>query len=136
MWPLPGAIAARPVRLNPRGSARGPRSNTAETERTPYREPCAAGNRAAAANNGGGSVNIAVVAVSAFGALFPITNPLGAVAVFAGLTSTTPPAQARRQAIMTAVYVFAILATFALLGSLVLRAFGISLPALQIAGGI
>lgn len=37
---------------------------------------------------------------------------------------------------MTGVYVFAILAVFAVLGSVVLEAFGITIPALQIAGGL
>ena len=46
------------------------------------------------------------VTASAFLALLPITNPLGAVAVFA------------------------------VLGSVVLEAFGITIPALQIAGGL
>lgn len=75
-------------------------------------------------------------AVAAFAALLPITNPIGAVAVFAGLTVGQPAAQVRRQALRTGVYVFVILATFTLVGSLVLHAFGITIPALQIAGGL
>lgn len=39
-------------------------------------------------------------------------------------------------ALRTALYVAIILAVFALLGSLVLEAFGITLPALQLAGGV
>ncbi|GAB3866407.1 MarC family protein [Nocardioides maradonensis] len=76
------------------------------------------------------------LAGAALVALLPITNPIGAVAAFAGLTSGDDPAQVRRQAPLVALYVFAILGVFALLGSLVLDAFGISLPALQIAGGL
>lgn len=76
------------------------------------------------------------VAVAAFAALLPITNPFGALAAFAGLTGALPAEQTRRQAVLTGVYVAAILGVFALLGSLVLEAFGISLPALQIAGGL
>ncbi|RYJ05967.1 MAG: NAAT family transporter, partial [Actinomycetales bacterium] len=52
------------------------------------------------------------------------------------LTGTLPAEQVRRQAMLTGLYVAAILGVFALLGSLVLEAFGISLPALQIAGGL
>lgn len=81
-------------------------------------------------------VDAAQVAVAALAALLPITNPLGALAAYAGLTGSFTPAQVRRQAMMTGVYVFAILAVFAVLGSLVLEAFGISLGALQIAGGL
>jgi multiple antibiotic resistance protein len=81
-------------------------------------------------------VNVVSVAVAALGALLPITNPLGALAAYAGLTGGFTPDQVRAQAVRTAAYVFAILAVFTLLGSLVLEAFGISLPALQIAGGI
>ena len=76
------------------------------------------------------------VAVAALAALLPITNPLGALAAFAGLTGSFDPAQVRRQAVLVGVYVAAILGVFALLGSFVLEGFGISLPALQIAGGI
>lgn len=74
--------------------------------------------------------------VTALVALLPITNPLGAVAAFSALTAGQPAAGLRRQAWMTGVYVAAILVVFALLGSLVLQAFGITIPALQIAGGL
>jgi multiple antibiotic resistance protein len=76
------------------------------------------------------------VAASAFVGLLPITNPLGAVAAFAGLTSAQAPPQVRREAVMTGIYVFAILGVFALFGTVVLEAFGITIPALQIAGGL
>jgi multiple antibiotic resistance protein len=76
------------------------------------------------------------VAGAAIGALLPITNPIGALAAFAGLTEGMPAPHVRRQALMTGIYVFAILAVFTLLGTLVLHAFGITLPALQIAGGL
>lgn len=76
------------------------------------------------------------VCVAAFAALLPITNPIGAVAGFAGLTSSHEPTQAHREAVRTGIYVAIILATFALLGTLVLEAFGITIPSLQIAGGL
>jgi multiple antibiotic resistance protein len=81
-------------------------------------------------------VSSIAVAGAAFAALLPITNPVGALAAFAGLTTSMPPPSVRKQAVRTGVYVFAILAVFALLGSLLLHALGITLPALQIAGGI
>lgn len=76
------------------------------------------------------------VAAAAFVALLPITNPPGAVAVFAALTGGQTPAETRRTAVRTGLYVGAILVVFALLGSLLLSALGITVPALQIAGGL
>jgi multiple antibiotic resistance protein len=69
-------------------------------------------------------------------ALLPITNPVGGLATFAGLTDGIGRDSVKRQAVMTGVYVFAILTVFAVLGTLVLEGLGISLPALQIAGGL
>ena len=69
-------------------------------------------------------------------ALAPITNPIGALAGFAGLTAGSTPAAVRSQAWKTGVYVFAILAVFAISGSLIMRFFGFDLPSLQIAGGL
>lgn len=82
------------------------------------------------------TVSAVAVGGSALVALLPITNPIGAVAAFAGLTSTQEAPLVRRQALLTGVYVAAILVVFALLGTVVLEAFGITIPALQIAGGI
>jgi multiple antibiotic resistance protein len=76
------------------------------------------------------------VAISALAALLPITNPIGGLATFAGLTNGVGRSAMRRQAVMTGVYVFGILTVFALFGSLVLEGLGIGLPALQIAGGL
>lgn len=81
-------------------------------------------------------MSVVDVAVSATVALLPITNPIGAVAAFAGLTGGQPAVQVRKQAVRTAIYVAAILVVFALFGGLVLHAFGITIPALQIAGGL
>ncbi|MCZ4500647.1 MAG: rane protein, partial [Marmoricola sp.] len=81
-------------------------------------------------------MSVVAVAGSALAALVPITNPIGALASFAGLTGDLPPAEVRRQALRTAIYIFGILAVFTLLGSLVLEAFGITLGALQVAGGL
>lgn len=76
------------------------------------------------------------VALAALAALLPITNPLGALAAFGGLTGGFEAKEVRRQALKTGMFVFAILGVFALLGPLILKAFGIDLPALQIAGGL
>lgn len=76
------------------------------------------------------------VALAALGALLPITNPVGALAIYAGVTSGFPQQEVRRQAVRAGIYVFLILAVFAMFGSLVLSAFGIGLGALQVAGGL
>ena len=69
-------------------------------------------------------------------ALAPITNPIGGLAAFAGLTADDDPAAVRSQAWKTGIYVFAILTVFAISGSLIMRFFGFDLPSLQIAGGL
>lgn len=76
------------------------------------------------------------VFLASLAALIPITNPFGAIAAYAGLSSSLTPEQVKSQAWRTGLYVFAILAVFAAIGSLVLDALGISLDALQIAGGL
>lgn len=76
------------------------------------------------------------VFVAALVALIPITNPIGGLAAFAGLTDGLSPREIRAQATRTGVFVFAILAAFTLAGSIVLDAFGIDLTSVQIAGGL
>jgi multiple antibiotic resistance protein len=76
------------------------------------------------------------VFVASIGALLPVTNPVFVLAAYAGLTESFPKREVRRQAVLVGIYSFAILAAFALLGTLILHAFGISLYALQIAGGL
>ena len=75
-------------------------------------------------------------AITAFVALFPIVNPIGGLAVFFAMTTGSTEAERSSIAARTGFYVIAILAAFALGGSFVLEFFGISLPALRIAGGI
>ena len=72
----------------------------------------------------------------AFGALLPVVNPLGSALVFLGLAGDAPPkvyrALARRIAINNIVF----LAIIELLGAVILNFFGISLPIVQLSGGI
>jgi multiple antibiotic resistance protein len=71
-----------------------------------------------------------------FSALLPLINPLGSALVFLGLVGLAPidtyRALARRIAINTVIF-FAIIE---LVGSSLLAFFGISLPIMQVAGGI
>src|SRR6201981_1851445 len=75
-------------------------------------------------------------APSTFLALFPIVNPLGGIPLFFSMTSDFSQLERNRTALKTATYVFAILVTFLFFGRFVLNFFGISLPVLQIAGGL
>jgi len=75
-------------------------------------------------------------ATATFLALFPIVNPFGGIPLFYALTTSYSQPERRREALMTAVYVVAILVTFMLFGRFVLNFFGISLPVLKIACGL
>jgi multiple antibiotic resistance protein len=72
----------------------------------------------------------------AFAAIFAITDPFGAAPVFLGLTANLSPQQKWRAAVRASVTSFLILAISGLCGQVILRAFGISLPAFQAAGGL
>ncbi|MCF1764665.1 MarC family protein [Corynebacterium argentoratense] len=74
--------------------------------------------------------------VTTIAALFPITNPIGAVAVYASMSARMSERERNKQAILTAIYVFAILAVFAIAGPMLLKGLGLTIPALQIAGGL
>jgi multiple antibiotic resistance protein len=69
-------------------------------------------------------------------ALLAITNPLGAVPVFLTITSGVSSAERSRAGLRAAAAVIVILGIAALAGKAVLAAFGISMPALQAAGGL
>ena len=72
----------------------------------------------------------------AFSVLLPLINPLGSALVFLGLVGDAPPkllhSLARRIAINNIVF----LAIFELLGATILNFFGISLPIVQLSGGM
>lgn len=74
--------------------------------------------------------------VAGFAALFPLVNPVGGVAIYASMSSHLDPAEKRKQAIKTAIYIFILLAVFGLLGPLILKGLGLTIPALQLAGGL
>lgn len=74
--------------------------------------------------------------VLSFSALLPLINPLGSALILLGLVGQEPAplykSLARRIAVNTALFLLAI----DLLGSAALRFFGISLPIVQVAGGL
>jgi len=72
----------------------------------------------------------------AFSALLPLVNPLGTALVFLSLVGSAPQAVyralARRIAISTTIFLISIEAG----GALLLKFFGISLPVVQVSGGL
>ena len=72
----------------------------------------------------------------AFSVLLPLINPLGSALVFLGLAGDAPPkvfhSLARKIAINNVIF----LAVIELLGATILNFFGISLPIVQLSGGI
>lgn len=68
--------------------------------------------------------------------LLPLANPLTTVALFLGLSGGMTPAERKRQARLTALYVVIILLVAYYGGQAVMGAFGISIPGLRIGGGL
>jgi len=71
-----------------------------------------------------------------FSALLPLINPLGSALVFLGMAGPAPASVYRSLARRIAVNNVIFLAVFELLGSAILSFFGISLPIVQVSGGI
>jgi multiple antibiotic resistance protein len=68
--------------------------------------------------------------------LFPIVNPLGSALIFLGLTRGYPAELRRSLVIRVAINSLLLLVMSILIGSHVLRFFGISIPVVQVAGGM
>jgi len=84
-----------------------------------------------------GSVNVLIQFFAlAFSALLPVINPLGSALVFLGLVGDAPASVirtlARKIAISTLLFLFVV----ELVGAGLLGFFGISLPVVQVAGGL
>jgi multiple antibiotic resistance protein len=78
-------------------------------------------------------INYVVLVIAA---LIPIANPFSTAPLFVGMTVNMSKAQRNRVAALSTLYMFLILTVFLLLGAVILSFFGISLPALRIAGGL
>jgi len=72
----------------------------------------------------------------ALSAVFFVIDPLANVPIFLTITSGDTPAQRRRTAARAALATWLVLSIFAFAGGLIFKAFGISLGAFKIAGGI
>lgn len=75
-------------------------------------------------------------ALLAFIAILPVVNPFSKPPIFLSITEGLSPEERRHQALKACIYAFVILIVSLLAGTLVLEFFAISLPALQIAGGL
>lgn len=71
-----------------------------------------------------------------FAGLVAIVNPLGIVPIFLGLTEGSTAAQRRRVALVSSLAVAIILVACLLLGSGILKVFGITVDSFRVAGGI
>lgn len=69
-------------------------------------------------------------------ALIPIANPFSTAPLFVGMTANLSKQQKNHIAFLSTMYMFIVLTVFLLLGAVILSFFGISLPALRIAGGL
>ena len=75
-------------------------------------------------------------ALFSFGSLFLIVDPIAAVPAFLAMTARDSVAQRIRMARVACLVTVGILALFAVIGQGLFRTLGVSLPALQAAGGL
>ncbi len=74
--------------------------------------------------------------ILAFLAILPVLNPFSKPPIFLSITEGLTPGERRSQAFKACLYSFAILVVSLLAGTFILAFFSITLPALQIAGGL
>lgn len=68
--------------------------------------------------------------------MLPLANPLTAIAMYLGLSSRMSIEERKKTASQSAFYTFLILMVTWYLGNVIMSVFGISIPGLQIAGGM
>ncbi len=76
------------------------------------------------------------VVLGTFAGILPIANPFSTAVVFLAITKRFSRARRQQQAFLACVYMVAVLVVFLIAGALIMQFFGISLPAVQIAGGL
>ena len=74
--------------------------------------------------------------LATFAGLLPIVNPFSTAVVFLALTARLSEPLRRRQATLACLYATGVLWVFLFAGAVLMRFFGISIPALRIAGGL
>src|ERR1700683_2136064 len=75
------------------------------------------------------------VVLLAVGALLPIVDPLGGAPIYLAMTASLTHEERGRMAKAVAINSFLLLLSSALIGAYVLDFFGLSIPAVQVAGG-
>jgi multiple antibiotic resistance protein len=75
-------------------------------------------------------------AVVALSAVFFVIDPLANVPIFLSITASYTPEQRRKIAARAAFATWVVLSVFAIAGGLIFKAFGISLGAFKVAGGL
>src|SRR5205809_6502667 len=71
-----------------------------------------------------------------FATIWTAIDPIGSVAIFAGLSASLPRAERRRTALRASLYAAVILVVAVVAGQIILDAIGIRLHSLKVAGGI
>ncbi|MFZ0452284.1 MAG: MarC family protein [Ignavibacteriaceae bacterium] len=79
---------------------------------------------------------ILVFASTVFMGFFAIMNPIGNMPIFLGLVEGIDKSEQKKIAWKSVSLAFIIVAAFSIFGSLIFKAFGITLPAFQIGGGL
>lgn len=74
--------------------------------------------------------------LATFAGLLPIVNPFSTAVVFLALTARLSDEERKRQGTLSSFYALGVLWTFLFAGALLMKFFGISIPALRIAGGL
>jgi multiple antibiotic resistance protein len=80
--------------------------------------------------------HFAAIVLLAVGALLPIVGPLSGAPIFLSMTADLAPEERGRMAKAVAVNSFLLLIASALIGAYVLDIFGLSIPIVQVAGGL
>jgi multiple antibiotic resistance protein len=81
-------------------------------------------------------VNFGSIVGLAVGALLPIVDPLGGAPIYLAMTANLTSDERNQMARSVAINSFLLLIASALVGAYVLDFFGVSIPAVQVAGGI
>lgn len=81
-------------------------------------------------------MSLVALFIASFSSLFSVVNPITAMPVFLSLMDGSSDEEKSRTARKASIYMFCVLITFLLVGTYILSFFGISLPGIQIAGGL
>lgn len=81
-------------------------------------------------------IHFGSIVMLAVGALLPIVDPLGGAPIYMAMTTSLTTAERGRLAKTVAINSFLLLVASTLIGAYVLDFFGLSVPAVQVAGGV